>query len=719
MRSVSKCISALYSATFLLSTAALCIAQDNFATKAYTVPRNVSVRSADFNKDNRSDLLLSGGSASGTVVLNDGNGGFLAPFALPGTGILTRAQVADMNNDGFPDIVACVSPSGSTQANLDIYLNDGTGHFTIAQTTPVLGNCTSVNAGDVNLDGHMDVVTTSVINGGTPTSVNNNIFETFFGSSTGHVGAPVIQQNVILDSTTNTSDTNCAVVDSTAGNFYLDNHYSLIANTQCMPIGQTPSGDLGTTFLAHGDNTGHYTFTFIRQANEYLSNGHTFDLNKDGRPDALFVSTTGQYGSSLYYAQNNGAGSFTFNNLANDYNNGQPAYQYVGVTSADFNGDGFNDVATSYTVLANNGSSYYADVTILNGSSTGAFTQSQTWVLGDSTTANIGDLIAADFNGDGKPDLAVLSYNPSSGVTTLYIYTNTLGTGPSCVAPTQTNTNIICTPAKGSTVGSSFTITGASNVPNLTLNRLYLNNVVIYNTPSSTVETQIATGDGPQTLVLVSYNNIGQAFTSTSTFTVGKVCLPSASGVAICDPAPGETTTSTVTITAGATAAAGNITAIRAYIDNVAVATVFNPSVTKSFQMTQVVNAMGGSHRLVVVGYESTGAAVTGSETFTVNPALGCYPASTGVKICSPGPNAVVTSPFQVSAGATAGSGYITAIRVYVDAVAQATVKNPQQSKSFVISQPLSLSPGVHNMVVVGYQSTGGSVSASDNFRSQ
>jgi type 1 fimbria pilin len=75
--------------------------------------------------------------------------------------------------------------------------------------------------------------------------------------------------------------------------------------------------------------------------------------------------------------------------------------------------------------------------------------------------------------------------------------------------------------------------------------------------------------------------------------------------------------------------------------------------------------------------------------------------------------NATVPSPISISAGATAPSGYLAAIRIYVDNVAQTLVNNPQTSQSLTINQPLTLTTGSHYLVIVGYPSTGGSVSAS------
>ena len=116
--------------------------------------------------------------------------------------------------------------------------------------------------------------------------------------------------------------------------------------------------------------------------------------------------------------------------------------------------------------------------------------------------------------------------------------------------------------------------------------------------------------------------------------------------------------------------------------------------------------------------YQSVASSVAISVT-PKNGSAACYPLYTGALICSAAQDATASSTVSVVAGATAGSGYITAIRVYVDNVAAALVNNPQRSKSFAINTPIVFSKGRHNVVAVGYQSTGGAVTASDKLTVQ
>ena len=716
-------LSSLVLTTLVLSTTAS-VAQTGFTTKTYPAADDTVLRVADFNGDGKPDLLgFSPGLGSGDVYLNDGHGGFKVPVALQfiaGNPVFMR--IADMNGDGAPDIVTCNAGFFREGENttLVIYLNDGAGNFMVSQLMALPYSCEGMVVGDVNGDGKRDVVISSSVNAGQPTSLpNNNIFMTFLGNGAGQVATPVIQQNVDLDSPDSSSSfTNCTAMDITGGDFLLDGKYSLIVNTQCMAAGQTNTTYRGTTFVGHDNGAHSLTFTFSHKSDEFLTDGQTVDVKADGRPDATFYSETGQPNSNLYYVENVGGGSFTYEQLTSDVVAGGASapVQFTGDSVADLTGDGINDVVAIFTTKTPTGTApdVIPYLSILAGSKSGTFVESQHWLVDPNATI-AGDLVSADFNGDGKADLATIVLDGTNQTPLLYVYTNTQGSSVACTAPTTANTNIICSPAKGSSSPSAVTVTAASNVSGFTLNRLYLDNTTVYQTTSQTVNTPITAANGSHDLVLVSYNNTGQAFKYSTTFTVGSGgCLPTSAGVEICQPASGATTDSPVTITAGTLAKAGDITALRFYVDHVAVYTAVNPGKTTSYQASSSVPLNAGSHLLVVVGYESTGAALTFTENFTVTANPSCYPASAGAMICSPVKGEATSSPVQVSTGATAASGYITALAIYVDNKEVNLQPDSRNLKSFSIVELVPMSAGTHNLVVVGYQSTGGYVTTSE-----
>ncbi|WP_169542115.1 FG-GAP repeat domain-containing protein [Solirubrobacter soli] len=115
------------------------------------------------------------------------------------------------------------------------------------------------------------------------------------------------------------------------------------------------------------------------------------DFNGDQRPD-LAISSLGT--NNVTIAVRNAANT-GFDVLTNIAAGAGPR----AVAAADFDGDGDNDVAVS----DESGN----DVMLLRNNGPGGFGQENP--SGTPTGARPGDLVAADFNGDGRPDVAVVN----------------------------------------------------------------------------------------------------------------------------------------------------------------------------------------------------------------------------------------------------------------------------------------------------------------------
>ncbi len=111
----------------------------------------------DINGDGRLDLLL--GSwfyATISIFYANSSGGFLSPVTLAWNDRPTDIVLADFNHDGQLDIAATIQPNG-----VALRLNTGGGTFGNVQRFLagfLTSKSTAIDAGDINGDGHIDIV---------------------------------------------------------------------------------------------------------------------------------------------------------------------------------------------------------------------------------------------------------------------------------------------------------------------------------------------------------------------------------------------------------------------------------------------------------------------------------------------------------------------------------------------------------------------------------
>jgi hypothetical protein len=136
------------------------------------------------------------------------------------------------------------------------------------------------------------------------------------------------------------------------------------------------------------------------------------DFNGDGNLDIVKVNNSSTPTATLTLLLGKGDGTFTTGT--------SPTISFppFSVTVGDFNGDGKVDVAVS--------SSADNAIAVLLSNGDGTFTESGLSRLVDSPSGN-GPMLIGDFNGDGKPDLAMV--NEKRVVGTLYFLTVGLGNG--------------------------------------------------------------------------------------------------------------------------------------------------------------------------------------------------------------------------------------------------------------------------------------------------
>ncbi len=124
-------------------------------------PGLLQVLTADFNGDKIPDILWTSEMSGVGLLLGNAAGGFVAGTAVNVTG--DWLAVGDLNGDGAADIVT--NAKDADTPGPCVYLNSGSGDFSAAPTcsTPSsgIGGFDFVNIADVNKDGKPDLVATA------------------------------------------------------------------------------------------------------------------------------------------------------------------------------------------------------------------------------------------------------------------------------------------------------------------------------------------------------------------------------------------------------------------------------------------------------------------------------------------------------------------------------------------------------------------------------
>ncbi len=132
------------------------------------------------------------------------------------------------------------------------------------------------------------------------------------------------------------------------------------------------------------------------------------DVNGDGKVDLICPNNTSP--GSVTILTNNGVGGFVF--AAQSSTGNYP----VGVAAADLSGKGRLDLITANLFATSPITFDGKTLTVLTNNGGGIFSSNSTYTVGSGAI----DVVAADVNGDGKPDL--ISANYSDG--TLTVLTN-------------------------------------------------------------------------------------------------------------------------------------------------------------------------------------------------------------------------------------------------------------------------------------------------------
>jgi hypothetical protein len=361
---------------------------------------------ADLNKDSKPDLILGGDTAKGeiAVLLGNGDGSFQTAIVSTFTPTVTAyvemnslIGVADFDGDGSADLAA------SDILNNKVYILTGNnkGSFTLKSTLMGEGTPSKVLTADLNGDGHQDLV----VQMGGSVMVYLGKGDGTFQAGVNYTGIDNVQGFLLTDFDGD-SRPDLAVVgyDSSIAILHGNSDGTFAATSEggssysgpsTIPITAADFNSDGTLDIATasingiGIELGQSGLKF--SAPKFYSGSPTAmpvavgDFNGDGHLDFAEIAPGGI--ALLFGAANGRLVSADVYDLGPNQSN-------TAVAVADFNGDKIPDIATADlqpapVVLLGNGSGQFS---VPSGLST-------------PTSPPAGQLYTGDFNGDGKADL--------------------------------------------------------------------------------------------------------------------------------------------------------------------------------------------------------------------------------------------------------------------------------------------------------------------------
>ena len=117
-----------------------------------------NIRTSDFNRDGKTDVIFWDDS-SFSIFLGQESGSYSLSNTLPVFSCIyfrCNYLIADINGDGFPDIIYDDVP-GSPR-DIRVFINDGTGHFPVSSVATNIGESWEFATGDLNGDAIPDLI---------------------------------------------------------------------------------------------------------------------------------------------------------------------------------------------------------------------------------------------------------------------------------------------------------------------------------------------------------------------------------------------------------------------------------------------------------------------------------------------------------------------------------------------------------------------------------
>lgn len=320
-------------------------------------------------------------SSSIDVLISNGDGTFAAPVNYSVSEIdLQGGVLTDINADGKLDFVAVDTANPGNVVEL---LGNGDGTFQAVSTIATLTGPApaAIFFGDFNGDGKLDFA-----------GYTEGRISVYLASGDGWA-TPV---------PLTTEDGNYDGCFPTSGDLTGDGKPEIV-------VVNCDKDNTVTVYVNNGDGTfqpGVY-YNLTGDLYQFPSEAAIGDLNGDGNND---IVVTNEYGGDISILLGHGDGTFT----AEDLNYDTGGFPWLAPIIADFNGDGLMDVLVTDD---------YFNLVYLQGYGDGTFRAAPTYPLPNSFDQHAWSYSVAtgDFNGDGIPD-AVVGQSSNAGSTGVVVY---------------------------------------------------------------------------------------------------------------------------------------------------------------------------------------------------------------------------------------------------------------------------------------------------------
>jgi hypothetical protein len=562
----------------------------SFSTQGYSVGAGANqLIVADFNGDHIPDMAtVNNSSNTVSILINNGDGTFRAHTEYATGPSPNGLAAVDWNKDGKIDLVVSNTQSDAAHS-ISVLLGNGDGTFQAHRDISGAPSPNSITVGDFNHDGNPDIATSS--------STPVNAVYVDLGDGNGGVLAQKVTTGFGIQP--QPGEHRYEVRKIVWADFNRDGKDDLYY-IECCGGFDVEIGGFGV-LAGNGDGTFADRLSFTEPVPIDLA---AVDVNQDGLSDAVMPYAGCHSPCDGTLAEVN-QGNGTFVRKADVFNDLEPAAG----NAFDVEGDGLKDVVL-LTDDPNTGTG--AVLMIARQNADGTFTTTPTSVpIGAADTG--GSVVTADFNHDGKIDMAF----QSSGQ--VYVVLNTTPRA-ACRVQTTNHTVTVCQPSDGAVRTSPVPIVShATSSTAVTVSQIYLDFKLVYQVSGGSVNTSLALTPGDHRLEVKSWTN-GTPFQNdfrVTAFSGAGVTPPPCTDsvnftVNVCSPAANATVNSPVKVVAAAKSTV-KITAMQIYLDN---KLIFNTPNTATIS-TDVPIAKG-AHTLVVKAWDSSGKSFFTTRKITV-----------------------------------------------------------------------------------------------------